>query len=53
MMNTKIYNENDIEILENGISVDETFFSKKEIADTFNELLFVRNIADKITKKSN
>ena len=53
MMNTKIYNENDIEILDNGIAVDETFFSKKAIADTFNELFLVRDFVDKINKKSN
>ena len=38
MMNTK-YNENDIEILKDGISIKGTFFSKKRIADTFNELV--------------
>lgn len=46
MMNTeisRIYNEEDIEILDNGISIDNTFFSKEQLAMTFNELLFMRN----------
>lgn len=46
MMNTevsRIYNEEDIEILDDGISIDNTFFSKEQLAMTFNELLFMRN----------
>ena len=49
MMNTKIYrtfNENDIEIHNNGISVEETFFSKKQIADAFNELILMKNFIE-------
>ena len=41
-MNSEKYNENDIEILEDGISVDNTFFSKSRIADAFNELDLMR-----------
>lgn len=46
MMNTeisRIYNEEDIEVLDNGISIDNTFFSKEQLAMAFNELLFMRN----------
>ena len=53
MMNTGIYNEQDIEIHNNGILVDGTFFGKKEIAETFNELVLVRNFVENINKHSN
>lgn len=50
MMNTmRLFNENDVEILNDGISVKNTFFSKKQIADTFNELILVRDFIDKQT----
>ena len=39
----KHFNENDIEIYEDNISVKGTIFSKNMIADTFNELTFVKN----------
>ena len=47
MMNAKfdkLYNENDIEIHESGISVAKTFFDKKKIADVFNELIIINNV---------
>ena len=51
MMNTEIYTENDIEILDNGISIDDTFFSKGQIAKTFNELIYMRNFIKRQTSK--
>lgn len=51
MMNTEIYNENDIGILDDGISVDGTFFSKEQIAQTFNEMIFLKNFIKKQSKK--
>ena len=45
------YNEKDIEILDNGISVRGTFFGKKQIAKTFNELVMMNNFIEKTTKK--
>lgn len=50
MMNTqcnKLYNEHDIEVHHDGISVNNTFFSKQEIANTFNELILVRNFVER------
>lgn len=52
MMNTEIYTENDIEILNDGISIDDTFFSKKQIAKTFNELIYMRNFIKKQSSKN-
>lgn len=48
-MNTKcckLYNEDDIEIHDDGISVKDTFFSKQKIADTFNELVLMNNFIE-------
>ena len=48
-MNTKafkLYNEEDIEINEKGISVKDTFFNKKERADIFNELILLNNFIE-------
>lgn len=53
MMNTEKYNEKDIEILSDGISVKGTFFGKKEIANAFNELVLVRTFIDEQSNKSN
>lgn len=47
----KVYNEEDIEILNNGISIENTFFSKKDIANTFNELIYIRSFIEKQRKK--
>lgn len=46
MMNTKQFCEEDIEILDKGISIKNTFFSKQEIADIFNELNLLRNFIE-------
>lgn len=51
--NYKLYSQEDIEILENGISVNDTFLNKKDIADTFNELVFVRNFIEKQSNNEN
>ena len=41
------FTEQDIEVYDDGISVKNTFFNKKRIADTFNELIiandFIKN----------
>lgn len=42
----KLYNEEDIEILNNGISINGVFFSKHKIADTFNELILMNNFIE-------
>ena len=47
MISREKFNEEDIEILDNGISVKNTFFSKQQIADTFNELSLVKDFIDK------
>lgn len=46
MINGEKFNEEDIEILNDGISVKNTYFSKQKIADTFNELKLVRKFID-------
>lgn len=51
MMSTKQFNEEDIEILDDGISVKNTFFSRQQIADTFNELILVKNFIEKQSNK--
>lgn len=46
MMNTekyRIYNEKDIKLQNDGIFLKNTFFSKKDIADTFNELTLMND----------
>lgn len=48
-MNTmafKLYNEEDIEILDDGISIRNNFFNKQKIADTFNELILLNNFIE-------
>lgn len=50
MMNTecvKLFNENDVEIHENGISLKNTFFSKGEIATAFNELILFKKFNER------
>ena len=42
----KLYNEGDIEIHDDGISVKDNFFNKKEIADTFNELILMNTFIE-------
>ena len=43
----KLYNEEDIEIHEDGISVGENFFDKGRIADLFNDLILLNTFMDK------
>ena len=51
LMIERIFNEDDIEIKSKGISVSNTFFNKKEIADIFNELVLMRNFIGNQSKK--
>ena len=45
------YNEKDIEIQKDGISIKDDFFSKCEIADIFNTYVLMRNLIQKEGKK--
>ena len=52
MMNAvNLFNEKNIEIHDNGISVKESFFDTKEIVNTFNELIIVSNFIKNQSEK--
>ena len=42
----KLYNKEDIEILNDGISVRNNFLNKQKIADTFNELILLNTFIE-------
>ena len=44
--NRILYNESDVEIHENGVSVKGTFFDKKGIVDVFNELVLTNKFIE-------
>lgn len=42
----KLFDEEDIKIHDEGIFVKDIFFDKKRIADTFNELILMRDFIE-------